>query len=325
MPLPRRSQVSLADTPYYHCVVRCVRRAYLCGLDVQSGQSYAHRREWVESRILLLGQLFAIHICAYAVMSNHLHLVLHVDKESALGWSDAEVVERWHRLCSGTFLTRRFAKGESLDEAQWLAVQATIGIYRQRLMDISWLMRLLCEPIARQANREDGCTGHFWEGRFKSQALLNESALLACMAYVELNPVRAAMAETPESSDFTSIQRRIRAALEGKQPDELLPFVGDEHQALTHGLTFSLADYLELVDESGRWLRGDKRGAMSPGCARILARLGLPAAHWEKLTRDFRRLFKGPAGTPDELGHFCEHLQRKRRQGLANGRRWLCA
>ena len=149
-------------------------------------------------------------------------------------------------------------------------VESTAEIYKQRLIDISWFMRSLNEPIARQANQEDKCTGHFWEGRFKSQALLDEGALLSCMAYVDLNPVRAAIAPTPEQSDFTSIQLRIKAAINGTQPSALLSFTGNEHESKTTGIQFSLQDYLTLVDETGRILRDDKRGAIHSKAARFL-------------------------------------------------------
>src|SRR5699024_440926 len=142
------------------------------------------------------------------------------------------------------------------------------------VMDV--LLFSLNEPIARQANKEDNCTGRFWEGRFKSQALLDDAAVLACMTYVDLNPIRAQMAATPEQSNFTSIQRRIKAALQGKQPKRLLPFVGHEHQAKPKGLMFAVQDYLTLVDDTGRAIRDDKRGAIQPSTANILYRLNIP-------------------------------------------------
>jgi hypothetical protein len=124
-------------------------------------------------------------------------------------------------------------------------------------------MRVLNEKIARMANKEDGCTGRFWEGRFKSQALLDEKALLACMAYVDLNPVRAGMAKTPEHSKHTSIKNRVKAAtserrvqgVKAKQPTRLQPFVGYPRQPMPPGLPFRLKDYLELVDWTGRAIR----------------------------------------------------------------------
>ncbi len=87
MPRARSQQVSLSDTPFYHCISRCVRRAFLCGEDVVTGKSFEHRRGWIEARILFLAKIFSIDVCAYAVMSNHLHLVLHVDDKQAKNWS----------------------------------------------------------------------------------------------------------------------------------------------------------------------------------------------------------------------------------------------
>ena len=128
MPLPRNRIVSLSDTTYYHCISRCVRRAFLCGEDNYSGKSYEHRRVWVETALLRLGKIFAIDICAYAVMSNHTHVVLHVDKESALNWSLDEVIVRWHKLFKGTLLTQRYANVEersALSEAERLTIEQT--------------------------------------------------------------------------------------------------------------------------------------------------------------------------------------------------------
>lgn len=200
MPKARKYQISLDVTPYYHCVSRCVRRAFLCGIDRFTGNSYEHRRQWVEDRILLLGQIFAIDVCAYAVMSNHYHVVLHVNKAQCLGWSDLEICQRWHSLFKGTVLTQKFLRHETLTDAEHIAVRMKLDQWRLNLSDISWFMRLINEPLARQANQEDDCTGKFWEARFRSQALCDEKALAACLAYVDLNPVRARAADTPERS-----------------------------------------------------------------------------------------------------------------------------
>ncbi|MCF1426758.1 MAG: transposase [Shewanella sp.] len=323
MPRPRKLSVSIEDTPFYHCMSRCVRRAFLCGKDPYTGQSYEHRRGWIEARLLQLTSVFAIDICAYAVMSNHLHVVLRVDIDKAKQWSEQQVLVAWHSLFKGTLLTQRFVKGEPLKDFELQAVHDCAQVYRERLMDISWFMRTLNEPIARQANREDKCTGRFWEGRFKSQALLDEAALLACMAYVDLNPIRARIADTPEQADFTSIQRRIKAAIDGEQPKELLPFAGNERANMPKGLMFPIEDYLELVDDTGRIVREDKLGHISQRTAAILNRLNIPPENWKKLTTEFGHLFKGPAGNLQQLTQYCEHLDRKRRQSAANCKKWL--
>ncbi|NRB22305.1 transposase [Shewanella sp.] len=313
MPRPRRTQISIEDTPWYHAVSRCVRKAWLTGVDPNTGQSYEHRRNWVEFQLLKLGAIFAIDIAAYAVMSNHLHLVLRIDIELANSWTDREVVEQWHLLFKGTELTQRFAKGELVEEVNLTLLRHSIAQYRSRLSDISWFMRCLNEPIARMANKEDNCTGRFWEGRFKSQALLDEAAVLTCMAYVDLNPIRAKMALIPEKSDYTSIQARIKAALKGEQPKALLPFMGNEKQDQPKGVNFELQDYLQLVDETGRIIRDDKRGSISASTSKILNRLNISPGNWIKMTSDFGKIFHGPVGTTQELTNYCDHLQKRRR------------
>jgi hypothetical protein len=116
MPQSRKTQVSLIDTPYYHCVSRCVRRSFLCGKDKFTGQSYENRRGWVEERLLFLSSVFSIDICAYAVMSNHTHVVLCVDKDFADNWSTGEVVKRWHQLYQGTLLSQKYQRGDTLSK-----------------------------------------------------------------------------------------------------------------------------------------------------------------------------------------------------------------
>ena len=308
MARPRQTIVSLEDTPYYHCCSRVVCKAFLCGIDNSTGDNFEHRREWVDSRILELATIFAIDICAYAVMSNHLHVVVKVNAARVKHWSDKDVLVQWHKGFKGTLLTQKFVNGEDLNEFERKTVNDCITQYRQRLVDISWFMRSLSEPIARMANKEDKCTGRFWEGRFKSQALLDEAAVLACMAYVDLNPIRAQMATTPETSDYTSIQRRINSAIKGEQPTALLPFVGNERLNMPNGLMFSVKDYIVLVEDTGR-----------------INRLNIPTENWLKITTEFGSLFKGAVGALPALTEYWEHLERKRRQGAANCQRWLCA
>ena len=177
-----RSQLVDESTPgFYHCISRCVRRSFLCGEDYYTGQNFDHRKAWIEDRMFLLAECFSVSLYAYAVMSNHLHVVLRVDPVTAGGWSDEEVARRWVRAFPGI----RFDEDlERKTEARVMALMANpdkVQEIRGRLGSLSWFMRSLNEPIARMANREDHCKGRFWEGRFKSQALLDEQAVLSCI------------------------------------------------------------------------------------------------------------------------------------------------
>jgi REP element-mobilizing transposase RayT len=324
MPQPRKNQISLIDTPYYHCVSRCVRRSFLCGVDNYSGQSYEHRRAWVEKRLLHLSTLFAIDICAYAVMSNHVHVVLHVDKDEALSWTVDEVLDRYLKLHKGTLLTQKYVRGETLSPGELITFGETIVEYRRRLYDISWLMREVNEYIAREANKEDGCTGRFWEGRFKSQALLDESAVLACMAYVDLNPIRAKMAATPETSDHTSIKKRTVAIIhQYRQPKTLMPFVGNPRQDMPKGIAYHLKDYCELVDITGRCIREDKAGHIVHSQSSILDRLGLSTEQWLTLTTEFEKHFCYAAGAELMMNVFKAHTGHQRLKGMGKARALL--
>ena len=324
MPKPRKTLISLQDTPYYHCVSRCVRRAFLCGEDSFTGQSYEHRRGWVEDKMLSLAAIFAIDICAYAVMSNHTHLVLHVDAYKADNWSIREVLERWHHLHKGTQFTQKYLENKVMAEFELVSVYKSCESYRERLCDISWFMRELNESVARMANNEDKCTGRFWEGRFKSQALLDEAALVACMAYVDLNPVRAKMENTPESSKHTSIKTRIEVAKANQtHPKTLFPFIGYERENQPEGLPFKLTDYLELIDLTGRVIRSDKRGALDISLAPIIQRINLTSEQWLEVTTGFEKHFTTAVGSEKLLAEYCEHTCIKRRPNLSACRRLI--
>lgn len=332
MPKPRKQQVSVEATPYYHCVSRCVRRAFLCGIDSISGQSYEHRRDWIEERLLALPRIFAIQVAAYAVMSNHYHVVLFVDSEQAMHWSRIDVVQRWHQLFKGNALSQRYARGEPLSDAEQRRLDILIDEWRSRLCDISWFMRVMNEAIAREANSEDGCTGRFWEGRFKSQALLDEAALLGCMAYVDLNPVRANMATTPESSDHTSIKRRVQHAMTVNNPDSakaqtplLLPFVGTPRQDSPTGIQMRLSDYLALVDETGRVIRSDKRGSIHESLSPILDRIGLNPRQWLMMSQQFEARFTTFVGRESHVRQVCEQLGYQRPTGISASRTLLAS
>jgi hypothetical protein len=212
MALPRNKYVKDGQEGVYHCFTRCVRRAFLCGFDPLTGRDFSHRKAWVVDRLRYLAAIFAIDVCAYAVMENHDHTILRTRPDIVASWSDQEVATRWLTLFPPRRGVKRTATPPTEEEISALAAHSErIAQLRKRLCSLSWFMGRLNEFIARAANKEDKVKGRFWESRFKCQALLDEAAIAACMVYVDLNPIRAGIASTPEKSDFTSIQERIRA------------------------------------------------------------------------------------------------------------------
>jgi REP element-mobilizing transposase RayT len=306
MTTARRQLISLEDTPYYHCYVRCVRRAFLFGDDKYSGLNYDHRREWIREKIISQTDVFAIDCCAYAVMSNHYHVVLFVDEQKAKDWDNREVLRRWKQLYNLSCLTEKYYKKETLTKAELDAIYVNIELYRDRLMDISWYMRGINESIARRSNAEDNCKGRFWDGRFKSQALLDEQALLTCMAYVDLNPIRAIMATTPEKSDYTSIQERIK-----KKQIRLKTFGNHDED-----IPFALDDYLALVDATGRAIVGQTKGYIPDELPDILQRLGLNNDTWLNQIKYFDKWYYKAIGTVDNLKKYCKSIEQKYIKGL---------
>ena len=348
--MPRKPRYEVADpaeVQVFHALQRCVRRAFLCGEDRFSGQSFEHRRGWIRDRLEFLAGVFGIDCLTYTVLSNHLHLVLRSRPDVVAAWSDVEVAKRWLKL----FPKRRKPDGSpetpTKPEIDMIVNQPEVlAERRRRLSDVSWWMRCTAENIARRANREDDCTGRFWEGRYKLQLLLDEASLLACAAYVDLNPIRAAMAQTPETSEFTGAKDRIDDLAEredrsrasthswersrrrrrsgwmspieiNEQDDPIGPCLDESgRRASVKGfLGVSMARYLELLDWTGRQLQRDKVGVIPDHLAPILSRIGLDAGGWCDVVARFGRVFKRAAGTPESLAQ----------EAIRTGQRWLCA
>ncbi|WP_440223682.1 transposase [Dokdonella sp. MW10] len=299
MTTARHRLVDRNQSGFYHCISRCVRRAWLCGVDALSGRSFEHRRKWVEQRLLELADIFAVGLYAYAVMSNHTHVVLRVDPRTARAWSDEEVAVRWVRLfparIDGMVDTERCREKEGalLRNADRLAT------CRERLGDLSWFMRALNEPIARRANEEDACTGRFWEGRYTCQALLDEAAVLACMNYVDLNPVRAGIAEDLPRSHHTGVKRRIENLGEHDAAAPLPALAGIEPGFAV--LAISTASYLDLVDWTARLTRPDKRGHITADTPPILQKLGLRDTAWERHVLGIETRYSRAVGSAQSL------------------------
>ena len=295
MTYPRAHLVDFEHGGFYLCTTRCVRRAWLCGEDPVTGQSFAHRKGWIEDLLLKLADIFAVELYGYAVMSNHYHVVWKMDPERVQGWSDEEVARRW--------LALSWATPKASDEARLAALLGNkdrLSKLRQRLGNLSWLMKSINEPVARRANREDGVTGRFWQGRFDSKALLDERAVIAGMAYVDLNPVRAKMATRIEATEHTSIRRRIDS------PDGSPPPLPDLDAV---GLTFT--DYRALLE----WTAAVECGGVDPPqphVAQALGRLHQAPEAWLGCVKAYRFKYRAYGA-----------LRLLRRYAESLGQQWL--
>jgi hypothetical protein len=331
MTIARRELIDVTVTRWYHCVTRCVRRAALLG------EGSSGRKQWVEDRLKELAEIFAVGVGGFAVMDNHMHLLVRLDPDVAGDWSDDEVVRRWGRLYPPHDKSRKllpvsdeWVRGK-LEDVAWVAK------IRKRLQNISWFMKCLKEPISRRANREDKCRGAFFEARFKSVAILDDGALLAISMYIDLNPVAAKVAEVPETSEHTSIKQRVdhikandatpqleaakggsaagSQAASGLEEGLWLCPIEDRRrwdssrEGMFDGL--SIGNYLLLVDYTGRLFREGK-ARISAELAGILDRIGSTAEGWqlrmEKL-RDGRSYGRFFAASRETLRKIARHLK----------------
>ena len=326
MTISRSRLVDTSVSRWYHCISRCVRRALLMGSETAPG-----RKDWIENRLRELDQIFAVSVGGFSLMDNHLHLLLRIDPDLAKAWSDEEVVQRWFRL----FPPRGGDRKPMKPTAEMIAVRVANGAWiaetRNRLSSLGWFMKCLKEPLARIANKQDECTGAFFEGRYKSIAILDEESLLSVCAYIDLNPVAAGIAPTPEASLHTSVKARVEHVQRSGRTQDLkaaecgsvaavrvsggledgLWLVPIEDRRGVDGLRegmrvgFSLGQYLMLVEHTGRMLREGKQ-AISSEVADIFHRLGCTPDAWEV------RMYKLSGGRL--LGRFLSATRERLRQ-----------
>ena len=332
------------DVGVYHCYSRCVRRAFLCGIDPVADTDYQYRRDWVCQFQETLAGLFGIEVAFHAELSNHIHLVLRTRPDVAALWSDEEVVRRWLTI---SHLVRS-TDGQTIKEladvriAMEMADPQRVDQLRGRLASVSSFMGALCEHIARRSNLEDRCRGRFWESRFKCRDLADEGAILACGIYIDLNQIRAGEALTPETSSHTSASdriagrgQRLTAASESlvvpieQSPDGWLceltlekglaadvrkaTVATTRRRASDKGLLpITLDEYVQLLDTSGRMVREGKTGAIPDHLAPILDRLGVTATLWGQLITQFDQWF----------GHVVGSVNRLTERAVRAGRRW---
>lgn len=325
-----------------HVMNRVVRRCFLMGDDPLTGKNYDHRKLWMESELERLAAGFAIDLLTFTILDNHFHLALRSRPDVVNSWDDTEVARRWLMICPKRKHRDGTPKEPSEKELNSIRKDPDkLREIRTRLSDISWWMRLLCQRVAQQANAEEEETpGKFWQNRFKAVRLLDEAALLACAAYVDLNPIRAAMAETIEESQHTSAQRRAQALVSGPAPDDeahteiergqagassaptstrpdqmLAPVEIDEQldplgPRVCRGgwrcsdkgfLPMSTEAYLELLDWTARQMVPGKRGHTPQDAPPILERLKIDPKTWCQLVDDFGELFSLVAGLPQAV------------------------
>ena len=312
---PRGKYIDPTSTQIVHVVTRCVRGAYLCGRDNISKRSFEHRRSWIQDRLAFLAAEFGIDCLTFSVMSNHVHVILRSRPDVVRSWTDREVAERWVKLCPN----RDGALAPPEEVKRLMRLPEQIVEIRRRLSDVSWWMRLLTQSIARRANREDGCTGRFWEGRFKAQILADDAAILACTLYVDLNPIRATLANSLQDASYTGAKVRLDAIRARRNRNRTssdssttwlcpIPIVrrsntsgsaalGGNAQTRRKGfLQMSEVDYLRLADWTGRQARPDKRGHIPRSIRPVLERLHIASDQWLEINRTFRSLFRKGSG-----------------------------
>ena len=319
MTIARKSVVDYQTAGFYHCTNRCVRRTFLCGFDKFTNKDYSHRKDWLEKRMIELCNIFAVELFAFAVMDNHYHAVLYLQPLAPIEWTNEEVAERWLQAYLGRLSETKFSKQRALKKQAIMADNEKLALYRERLGSLSWFMSRLNEPLAKQSNKEDICTGRFWEGRYSAQALLDEAAVFSVMAYVDLNPIRSKLAETLEDSSNTSIKKRLES-IKKQDPIKVqtqleTPITSFSNKIKSKRLPMTLKSYVELVEWTGKAFHYPNKHSMPPRIQSSLKQLNLQQNHWLKQIEHYEKNFCHFLGPIELIKEKAQQLNQKWMKG----------
>lgn len=349
MTRPRKEIIDESQPGFYHIIVRCVRQAFLCGYDKYSKRNFDHRKAWIRDRLKHLAGIFGVQVYSYAILCNHYHLALRNRPDWVASWSKKEVARRWWKL----FPKRRKANGEPArpSKEELKELMKDVGLLaraREQLSSISFFMQLQNQYIATIANREDGCKGRFFDGRFKCTRLEDVPVVAVCMQYIDLNPVRAGMAKSLDESEYTSAferlmgekaRLRVRAYERKRRKGESLSkrqraLLKSERKKLRESqwlagldekgspfVGFEVTEYLAMVEAAGRRMRRGKRGWVPDSVPPLLERLELDTESWLEVVEGFGRLFFRVAGKAGSMAMAAEKAGRKTYHGVRACRR----
>lgn len=339
----RRKLLGRARKSVFHCSTRCVRRAYLCGKDPQTGKDHSHRRGWIINREEQLAKLFTIEVEFRAEMSNHLHAVLRTRPEIAKRLPPRDVARRWLTITKlAKCMSDDMPEPDEKKIDELVKDKKRIAELRRRLSSVSWFMGILLENIARRANREDGATGRFWEARFRCRECADVSGILLCAIYVDLNPIRAGEADSPETARYTSAYQRIEAQTQRKnarnradgwmaeltlrperKADESLAYSSRTgRRASDLGiLPMSLEDYLKLLRWTARLLRSGQRSTIPKNLEAILERMDVSHEAWLETVDNYETTFCHVVGSPSSMAEAAQRMDASCLKGAAASRR----
>jgi len=316
MTIARRKLVTLDVTPWYHCTSRCVRRSFLCGRDKLTKRNFAHRKKWIEELLLKLPTVFCIDVAAYAVMSNHYHVVVRVNLEKAQSLSDREVFDRLSQIYHGSPVLQRYGAGEAIDDAEKKILKRELSRWRLLLTDLGRFMGYINQSVACRANKEDDCKGRFWESRFSSQAILDHAALVRTLCYVDLNPVRAKSSSNPTQSRFTSINLR-----RSNPRNCLIPFEADtnepvgkvyENKNITCSIPLTLDLYCQILEWTARGLKTGDAKLKNNTASAYLDNQGFSQTKWLSAMSSRRgRWHQKALGSVDRIKAYCRSIEQR--------------